>query len=157
MRMTMTDTATDAPRFAFGKNWENFVDKHLTEERVRIAQEHLLRFLKLPDLTGKRIRVNDEYREFSSSARPGENLRSYVTRKYDLENIRSTRAKEAEQKKLDSYAEEKLAAAKAEWAKSHGTNPDTLIPRASRFDRISSRRFSTGSAGTWTTIFAKWV
>src|ERR1700730_12856833 len=55
MRITMTDTVSDVQRFDFGRNWQNFVDKHFTEERVRIAREHLLRFLKLPDLTGKRM------------------------------------------------------------------------------------------------------
>jgi len=48
----MTETAL---RFAFGKNWANFVDKYLSEERVQIAKEHLLRFLNLPNLGGKRM------------------------------------------------------------------------------------------------------
>jgi SAM-dependent methyltransferase len=51
----MTDAAPDIPGFDFGKNWADFVDKHFSEERVRIAQEHLLGFLRLPDLTGKRM------------------------------------------------------------------------------------------------------
>src|SRR5580704_5075550 len=52
---SMTDAAPDIPGFDFGKNWADFVDKHFSEERVRIAQEHLLGFLRLPDLTGKRM------------------------------------------------------------------------------------------------------
>ena len=51
----MTDTVSDAQRFDFGRNWQKFVDRHFSEERVRIAQEHLLAFLKLPDLGGKRM------------------------------------------------------------------------------------------------------
>ena len=40
-------------RYTFGKNWAEFIDKNFSEERVRIAQEHLLNFLKLKDLRGK--------------------------------------------------------------------------------------------------------
>jgi SAM-dependent methyltransferase len=53
----MTDAAPEIPGFDFGKNWADFVDKHFSEERVRIAQQHLLGFLQLPDLTGKRMVV----------------------------------------------------------------------------------------------------
>ena len=45
--------AGDDVTFSFGENWEQFVDSHLTEERIGIAQEHLLGFLELPDLQGK--------------------------------------------------------------------------------------------------------
>jgi len=37
-------------RFGFGKNWEEFIQKHFNDERVRIAGEHLLAFLNLPSL-----------------------------------------------------------------------------------------------------------
>lgn len=40
-------------RFGFGQNWASFVHESFSEERVAIAQQHLLRFLKLPDLRGK--------------------------------------------------------------------------------------------------------
>jgi SAM-dependent methyltransferase len=39
--------------FAFGKNWEAFVNEHFTDERVFISKEHLLRFIGLDSLTGK--------------------------------------------------------------------------------------------------------
>ncbi|CAO3460084.1 hypothetical protein [Azospirillum argentinense] len=42
-------------RFAFGKNWQGFLDHHFSEERVTIAQKHLLDFLRLPDLRGKTV------------------------------------------------------------------------------------------------------
>jgi SAM-dependent methyltransferase len=42
-------------RFAFGRNWQNFVDRHLSEERIEIAQRHLLHFLGVCDLSGKRM------------------------------------------------------------------------------------------------------
>lgn len=42
-------------RFGFGKNWAEFVDAHFNEERIAKAQEHLLRFLGLDDLRGRRF------------------------------------------------------------------------------------------------------
>lgn len=40
-------------RFAFGRNWKDFVSRAMDEERQRIAKDHLLQFLNLPDLSGK--------------------------------------------------------------------------------------------------------
>lgn len=40
-------------RFAFGQNWKDFVSTSFDQERLRIAQAHLLGFLKLEDLSGK--------------------------------------------------------------------------------------------------------
>jgi 2-polyprenyl-3-methyl-5-hydroxy-6-metoxy-1,4-benzoquinol methylase len=39
--------------FSFGKNWEEFVAKHFSAERVEISRRHMLDFLDLPDLKGK--------------------------------------------------------------------------------------------------------
>jgi len=39
--------------FSFGENWEKFIAGHFSEERARIAREHLLRFLELQTLAGK--------------------------------------------------------------------------------------------------------
>jgi len=39
--------------FRFGKNWELFIRRALSDERIRISREHILRFLELPDLEGK--------------------------------------------------------------------------------------------------------
>jgi SAM-dependent methyltransferase len=44
--------ATDK-RFAFGRNWREFVERHLTEERIEIAKRHMLGFLGAEDLKGK--------------------------------------------------------------------------------------------------------
>jgi len=41
------------PAFAFGRNWEEFAASSLNEERILIAQKHLLEFLELPDLRGR--------------------------------------------------------------------------------------------------------
>lgn len=40
-------------RFGFGKNWERFIKKTFSEERVAIAQKHLLGFLGMENLQGK--------------------------------------------------------------------------------------------------------
>ena len=39
--------------FGFGKNWNHFIKKHFSEERVAIAQKHLLSFLGMEHLAGK--------------------------------------------------------------------------------------------------------
>jgi SAM-dependent methyltransferase len=40
-------------RFGFGSNWADYVKRHFSDERVDIAQRHLLAVLKLPDLKGR--------------------------------------------------------------------------------------------------------
>ncbi|HEY3488883.1 MAG TPA: class I SAM-dependent methyltransferase [Candidatus Deferrimicrobiaceae bacterium] len=42
-----------ADTFAFGRNWERFVEKNFSDERVEISRKHLLDFLEMPDLKGK--------------------------------------------------------------------------------------------------------
>jgi SAM-dependent methyltransferase len=39
-------------RFEFGRNWTGFVRRNLDDDRIRIAQKHLLAFLKRQDLKG---------------------------------------------------------------------------------------------------------
>lgn len=39
--------------FSFGKNWEQFIRTNFSEERIDIAQQHLLNFLETKDLRGK--------------------------------------------------------------------------------------------------------
>lgn len=41
--------------FSFGKNWNQFVTRHFTPERLTIAQNHIAEFLELPSLTGKSV------------------------------------------------------------------------------------------------------
>lgn len=43
----------DAASFSFGKNWEEFVRRKFSEDRVAVARRHLLEFLDVPDLKGK--------------------------------------------------------------------------------------------------------
>jgi SAM-dependent methyltransferase len=40
-------------RFGFGRNWEDFIRKNLSEERVEISRRHMLDFLGLSDLKGQ--------------------------------------------------------------------------------------------------------
>ena len=47
------DMSTNSVRFGFGKNWEDYIKKHFSEERVEISRKHLLSFLRLDDLKGK--------------------------------------------------------------------------------------------------------
>lgn len=44
---------TVSPTFAFGENWDDFVRRHLSEERVALSVNHLLSFLGLADLGGR--------------------------------------------------------------------------------------------------------
>lgn len=46
----MTDTGIT---FSFGRNWAEFVQQHLNENRVESARQRLLSFLELPDLAGR--------------------------------------------------------------------------------------------------------
>lgn len=40
-------------RYGFGKNWDDYIKKHFSDERVEISRKHLLSFLKQDDLNGK--------------------------------------------------------------------------------------------------------
>lgn len=88
-------------------------------------------------LTGDELDLDQEYNEFKSNKRPNENLREYVARKYDHDGLQAKRQQEAEQKKLDEYAQAKIAEEKAKWTQNNGVNPETRNPRASRFDQIA--------------------
>jgi 2-polyprenyl-6-hydroxyphenyl methylase/3-demethylubiquinone-9 3-methyltransferase len=49
----MDKSAAEAVSFSFGKNWAQFVAEHFSDERVRIAREHLTGFLDTSSLAGK--------------------------------------------------------------------------------------------------------
>lgn len=44
--------AEDKITFSFGKNWAQFIKANFSDERIAIAQQHLLKFLGLKDLRG---------------------------------------------------------------------------------------------------------
>ncbi len=48
-------TNDPAERFAFGRNWQHFVATSFSEERVAIAQKHLLDFLGVESLAQRRM------------------------------------------------------------------------------------------------------
>ncbi len=39
--------------FSFGENWQIFVERYLTPEKIEIAKRHISEFLEVSDLTGK--------------------------------------------------------------------------------------------------------
>lgn len=131
---------------AEAKNYDDLIQKgQLAQmELIDLANEAF-------DLTGKRVSVNAEYKEFGSNARPGENLRSYITRKYDLDTIRTTKETERKAAYEKTIADNAVTAAKAEWAKSHGTNGETRIPQNSKFAEIAAQRKEGGSDKSWQT------
>lgn len=51
--METVEMTKEKVTFSFGKNWENFICLNFSEERVEIAQKHLLGFLDRDDLKGK--------------------------------------------------------------------------------------------------------
>lgn len=48
----MTVTRTEDERFAFGKNWSEYIAKHFSEERLALSQKELLQFLGVDGLKG---------------------------------------------------------------------------------------------------------
>jgi len=50
---TSVDQNGGEMRFGFGSNWADYIEKHLSDEKVEISKRHLLNFLKLGDLKGK--------------------------------------------------------------------------------------------------------
>jgi 2-polyprenyl-3-methyl-5-hydroxy-6-metoxy-1,4-benzoquinol methylase len=45
--------AQESITFSFGENWQRFVEESFSEQKVKSAQDHMLRFLGRPDLKGK--------------------------------------------------------------------------------------------------------
>ncbi len=41
-----------ADRYAFGKNWKEYIEKHFSQERVDISRRHMLSFLGMQNLDG---------------------------------------------------------------------------------------------------------
>lgn len=46
-------SAQEKITFSFGRNWSDFVARHLTPEREEIARKSIIDFLELPDLRGR--------------------------------------------------------------------------------------------------------
>jgi 2-polyprenyl-6-hydroxyphenyl methylase/3-demethylubiquinone-9 3-methyltransferase len=89
-------TEPGPPRFAFGKNWQNFNQKHFSDERVGIAQEHLLAFLGLPDLSGKRMIDIGCGSGLHSLAAMRAGVRELVSFDYDPDSVAATQGLHAQ-------------------------------------------------------------
>ena len=116
-----------------------FDPKIIDERAVDIAKTNMALVSlsnKYRSLTGGELDLESEYEDFNKNRRPSENMREYVSRKYDIAGLEAKRSQAAEQKKLDEYAAQKVAEEKAKWTQSNGANPETRNPRASRFDEI---------------------
>lgn len=78
-------------RFGFGKNWEHFVEKQFSDERVAIAQKHLLEFLGLEDLEGRSFLDIGCGSGLHSLAAHRAGARRVVSFDYDEDSVRTTR------------------------------------------------------------------
>lgn len=99
------------------------------------------------ELLGRSIKPASEYKDFQQNQRPGENLRAYIDRKYDLPNLAKTRESERVAAHEKSIADAAVTAAKAEWAKANGTNGELRTPVNSRFDKVTEERKAGGEGG----------
>jgi len=88
------------------------------------------------DLLGHGLDVENEYEDFQKNKRPQENLRGYITRKYDLDTLSAKREADKKTKYEEGLREEGKKAAMAEFQQKHGSNPETVTPRPTKFDRI---------------------
>lgn len=131
------DESTPSPTPS--KSESAFDPKMLDERAMDIAKTNMA-LVSLSNrhrkLVGDELDLDVEYQDFEKNKRPQENLRSYVARKYDHDGLAAKATAAARQKELDDYAATKIAAEKAEWKKSNGSNPETVLPRSSRWDAI---------------------
>lgn len=91
---------------------------------------------KARDLLGHGLDIEAEYEDFGKNKRPGEVLRGYLDRKYDLTSKQKSKDEATEQKRLDEYAEKKLEKYKLENPRSAS---DDLAPAvASKYDKFKA-------------------
>lgn len=84
--------AEEQLRYGFGKNWEEFVDRSFSEERVEASLRHVLAFLKLPDLKGKSFLDVGSGSGLHSLAALRAGASRIVSFDYDPDSVRTTRA-----------------------------------------------------------------
>jgi 2-polyprenyl-3-methyl-5-hydroxy-6-metoxy-1,4-benzoquinol methylase len=89
VHVPLNDRFTHPRRFAFGKNWQSFLDV-LSEERIADAERSLCEFLGTGELTGKTfVDVGSGSGLFSLAARRlGAEIHSFD---YDIESVACTR------------------------------------------------------------------
>jgi hypothetical protein len=91
---------------------------------------------KYRKLTGDELDPVDEYSDFGKNKRPGETLRGYIDRKYDLGAKQAAKDAErqvASEKKIADAAIEKYKAEHPMTA-----DPDRATPRPTKFDRLAN-------------------
>lgn len=99
---------------------------------------------KYRKLTGEELDPEHEYTDFQSNARPNENLRTYIDRKYDLSAKEAAKESERKQAYEKGIADAAVAKAQAEWQAKHGSNPEVRIAQSSKFDTIRDERKQSG-------------
>jgi len=135
------DSYLDAPAVVppAPKNENGFDQKAFDERTMDIAKTNMA-LVSLSNrhrkLTGDELDLETEYQDFEKNKRPQENLRSYIARKYDHDGLNAKRTQEAEQKKLDDYAQTKVQAALAVEKAKNGSNPETINPRTTKWDAV---------------------
>jgi hypothetical protein len=104
---------------------------------------------KYRKLVGDELDPQAEYEKLKKEGRPGETLRAFIDRTYDLPGKQAAKTAEAEQKKMDEYAATKVTAAQAEWNKKHGENGETRVPQSTKHDRF--RTIAEEKKNNWNT------
>ena len=79
------------PRFEFGKNWRDYVEKHFSPEKVETSKEHILAFLRRPDLAGLRFLDIGCGSGLHSLAAYEAGAREVVSFDYDANSVEATR------------------------------------------------------------------
>ena len=105
---------------------------------------------KYRKLTGDELDPVVEYDDFTANKRPGENLRTYVDRKYDLQGKAAAKEAETKKKYEDGIREEARKAAIAEYEQKHGSNGETRVPQSSRFDKF--QELPAEKKNSWQTV-----
>jgi hypothetical protein len=79
-------------RYAFGKNWEEFIERHWSEARLEASRAHILGTLKLPHLEGQSFLDIGSGSGLHSLAAFRSGARRIFSFDYDADSVRTTRA-----------------------------------------------------------------
>lgn len=93
---------------------------------------------KYRSLTGNELDLDQEWESFNKEKRPNENMRAYITRRYDLDALSAKKEADKKQKYEDGIREEARKAEREELMKKYGANPETRVPASSKFDSIAN-------------------
>lgn len=91
---------------------------------------------KYRKLMGDELDPVTEYQDFGANKRPGENLRSYIARKYDLGAKEAAKSAEVQAAKDKKIADAAIEQYKAEHPIS--ADPSVASPRPTKFDRLAN-------------------